>query len=130
MNKVNENSLKNKKLTQLFNRFATYNGSNPYKAPGILNIISHLEFNQGAFFPKRGMRSIVDVLYKICLERNVKFHLNSKVDKINLKNNKAIGVEVNGKSYNSDLVISNVDIHFVYKNLLDVKKKPIRILKQ
>ena len=50
MNKVNENSLKNKKLTQLFNRFATYNGSNPYKAPGILNIISHLEFNQGAFF--------------------------------------------------------------------------------
>ena len=130
MNKVNENSLKNKKLTQLFNRFATYNGSNPYKAPGILNIISHLEFNQGAFFPKRGMRSIVDVLYKICLERNVKFHLNSKVDKINLKNNKVTGVEVNGKSYNSDLVISNVDIHFVYKNLLDVKKKPIRILKQ
>jgi len=130
MNKVNENSLKNKKLTQLFNRFATYNGSNPYKAPGILNIISHLEFNQGAFFPKKGMRSIVDVLYKICLERNVKFHLNSKVDKINSKNNKVTGVEVNGKSHNSDLVISNVDIHFVYKNLLNVKSKPIRILKQ
>ena len=76
------------------------------------------------------MRSIVDVLYKICLERNVKFHLNSKVDKINLKNNKVTGVEVDGKSHNSDLVISNVDIHFVYKNLLDVKRKPIRILKQ
>ena len=44
-----------------------------------------------------------------------------------LKNNKVTGFEVNGKSYNSDLVISNVDIHFVYKNLLDVKKKPIRI---
>ena len=49
MHKANSKALNNEKMTQLFDRYATYNGSNPYVAPSILNIIPHLEFNKGAF---------------------------------------------------------------------------------
>jgi phytoene dehydrogenase-like protein len=52
MHKKNE-KLFESKTVQLFNRFATYNGSNPYKAPALMNMISHLEFNLGAYLPKR-----------------------------------------------------------------------------
>ena len=52
MNSANELSLPHPKLVQLFNRYATYNGSNPYKAPGILNSIPHLEHNIGTFSQK------------------------------------------------------------------------------
>ena len=52
MHKRNAKVLNNEKMTQLFDRYATYNGSNPYLAPSILNIIPHLEFNKGAFFQK------------------------------------------------------------------------------
>ena len=34
---------------QLFNRYATYNGSDPYRAPAMLHVIPHLEFGMGTF---------------------------------------------------------------------------------
>jgi hypothetical protein len=52
MNKKKTKKLESKTV-QLFNRFATYNGSNPYKAPALMNMISHLEFNLGAYLPKK-----------------------------------------------------------------------------
>ena len=60
--------LKNKNVTQLFNRYATYNGSNPYHAPGLLNSISHLELTKGAYYPKKGMRSIASSLYNLAVD--------------------------------------------------------------
>ena len=54
MSKRNKKRFENPKIEQIFNRYATYNGSDPYRAPALLNLIPHLEFNQGAYFPKRG----------------------------------------------------------------------------
>ena len=42
LHQSNQKDLKHPKLVQLFDRFATYNGSNPYKTPGIMQIIPHL----------------------------------------------------------------------------------------
>jgi phytoene dehydrogenase-like protein len=53
MHKKTKKNFFESKTVQLFNRFATYNGSNPYKAPALMNMISHLEFNLGAYLPKR-----------------------------------------------------------------------------
>ena len=80
MHNANNETLKNDKMVQLFDRYATYNGSNPYIAPSILNIIPHLEFNKGAFFPNKGMYSISLALHDLALSLGVKFELNSKVD--------------------------------------------------
>ena len=43
----NKKRFKKAHTVQLFNRYATYNGSNPYKAPGMLSVIPHLEYNEG-----------------------------------------------------------------------------------
>ena len=72
MNEFNEKHLDNSKLVQLFNRYATYNGSNPYEAPAILNLIPHLEFGRGAFYPKKGMHSITQSLYEKAVSLGVK----------------------------------------------------------
>ena len=39
---VNQDELKEPHLVQLFNRFATYNGSSPFKTPGMITLIQHL----------------------------------------------------------------------------------------
>ena len=119
MNKTNTQRLKNPKLIKIFNRYATYNGSNPFVAPGILNVISHLELNEGVFLPNKGMRSIVDCLYEICIKNGVVFKLSSKVDKIDLVDNIVNGVYSNKEYYSADLVISNIDTHYVYNHLLN-----------
>ena len=121
MNSVNKKTLKNKKIVQLFNRYATYNGSNPYLAPGLLNSISHLELTKGAYYPKDGMRSIVKSLYTLALELGVVFMFNSRVKKITVKRERVKSIISKNKEYESDIIVCNSDIHYVYNNLLDRK---------
>ncbi|MDG1841746.1 MAG: phytoene desaturase family protein [Crocinitomicaceae bacterium] len=118
MNKENERNLNHPKLIQIFNRYATYNGSNPYKAPGILNIIPHLENEFGVFFPENGMYSISKSLEKLAIDLGVEFRYNSKVEEIIIEKNAAKGVFYNSKPYFSDIVINNADVNFTYKHLL------------
>ncbi|MGY8915924.1 MAG: phytoene desaturase family protein, partial [Flavobacteriales bacterium] len=64
---INEKTFKSQKLVQLFNRFATYNGSSPYQTPGIMSMIPHLEMHYGTFFPKGGMVQISRSLYELAV---------------------------------------------------------------
>ena len=131
MNEVNERNLQHPKLVQLFNRFATYNGSNPYKASGILNIIPYFEHKIGAFFPKGGMHSITDSLYQLAQRKGVHFHFGKKVQQIQVQAGKATGIELeDGQALDFDLVVSNMDVFFTYKKLLPRQKHPQRTLKQ
>lgn len=130
MHGVNQKALQEPHLVQLFNRYATYNGSNPYKAPGILNIIPHLEHNQGAFFPHGGMHNITLSLVELAKSLDVEFHFNERVEKIEVQNKKAVGIWVNKKFQAADVVVSNMDVVPTYRNLLKEQKAPEKILKQ
>ena len=130
MHQMNEAHFKNPNTVQLFNRYATYNGSNPYKAPGMLSLIPHLEHNEGSFYPKGGMISITNALYQLALKKGVKFHFVTPVDRIIHKDRKVLGVVVNNENLYSDVVVSNMDVYFTYKNLLNDPHKSKKILKQ
>ena len=119
-----------KKAIQIFNRFATYNGSNPYKAPAILNSISALEFNKGAFYPNLGMFTIAKALYSLATDLGIKFYFNTIVEKISVNDGFAEGVFVLNNLHKADVIICNQDIYFVYKNLLPKKWTIKRVLKQ
>ena len=118
MHKANKSFFKDEKIIQLFDRYATYNGSNPFTAPATLNIIQHVEFGLGAFIPKRGIIAISDSLYKLALKKGVTFYFDSKVEKINIENKKVTGLIINGVQQNFDLVISNSDVLTTYEELI------------
>ena len=130
MHYQNAITFKNKKTVQIFDRYATYNGSNPYKAPALLNIIPHLEFGFGAFLPKDGMHQITKHLHQLALSLGVEIKLNAPVEKINLQNNKVVGLTSNGVFYECDSVLSDIDIHSVYEHLLPKEFKPKKLLSQ
>jgi len=130
MNELNSARFKNKKTVQLFNRFATYNGSDPYQAPAIINIIAHLEHNIGAFAPKGGMHDITKHLYEISRELGAVYHLNTKVKQVKTQDDKAVGVIADQGEFPADLVVSDVDIKQLYTKLLDKKYYPEKILSQ
>ncbi len=125
MHQANSKWFKDKKTIQLFDRYATYNGSNPYKAPATLNIIPHVEYNLGASIPKEGIYSLADAICKLALAKGVQFYFGATVNEI-----KTNGCKVAGLSYiknnhqffeNFDIVVSNADVNYTYKNLLDIK---------
>jgi phytoene desaturase len=131
MNEQNQRYFKNPKLVQLFNRYATYNGSDPYQTPATLNIIPHLEYNIGAFFPKKGMVSITDSLVNLAKSIGVQFVFNQKVNEILVKKESVIGVSFeNGEQILAEKVISNMDITATYRKLLKGEKHPERLLNQ
>ncbi len=130
MHSSNRSSFKDSKTIQLFDRYATYNGSNPYQAPGILNVIPHLEFNVGAFFPKNGMISLTNSLVQLGKELGVTYNFNTRVDSIVHNNKIATGIEVDGETIQADIVISDADIFPTYRKLLNNHKPPNKILKQ
>jgi phytoene desaturase len=134
MNDANEALLQHPKLVQLFNRYATYNGSNPYETPATLNIIPHLEHGIGAFFPVGGMHEISQSLTRLAQRKGVKFHLQNPVSQIitHQKNGKksATGIVVNGQTIEADIVICNMDVTNGYRKLLPQEKAPDKILNQ
>ncbi|MFD2144934.1 phytoene desaturase family protein [Mucilaginibacter antarcticus] len=118
MHEANQQMFKDERMVQFYDRYATYNGSNPYAAPGTLNVIPHLEQGMGAYFPNEGMYAIITGLVKLAGELGIKFNYNSPVDEILLDGKTAKGVKVLGNVINADIVISNMDVWFTYNTLL------------
>ena len=106
MHRQNKLLFKNPKTVQFFDRYATYNGSNPYKAPATLNVIPHYEFGFGAYAPINGIRSIADCLYKKALGLGVEFRFNSPILSAVKTHNEYI---LNG-SETSDILVCNMDV--------------------
>ena len=152
MNAANERRFEHPKLVQLFNRYATYNGSDPYQTPATLNIIPHLEYNIGAFFPKKGMVSITNSLVQLAQELGVRFHFNTKVEEIITEGKRVKELRVKREAlrvaspgpgtvnseatlnlstlHPTDLVVSNMDVVNAFRKLLPNAKQPERILRQ
>ena len=130
MHKANAATFKDPRVVQLFDRYATYNGSDPYQAPATLNIIPHLEHNLGAWLPDGGMYQITESLFKLAKELGVHFHFNRYVDEILVEKKKVNGIRIGQNHIPAEYVISNVDIVPTYRNLLPTISPPERILKQ
>ena len=157
MNAANERRFNHPKLVQLFNRYATYNGSDPYQTPATLNIIPHLEYNIGAFFPKKGMVSITNSLVKLAEDLGVRFHFNTRVEEIITEGKRVRELRVKshesivdscsaGAGFDSsraaidyrlvtldsksDLVVTNMDVVNAFRKLLPHARQPERILRQ
>lgn len=130
MNEENKSFFIHEKTVQLFNRFATYNGSSPYKAPAMLNMISHLEINKGVYLPNGGMVDISLKLEQLCQKLGVKFHLNEKVEEIIINNSEIKAVRTHKSIYNVNAVVSNMDVSYTYEKLLPAQIAPKKILAQ
>jgi phytoene dehydrogenase-like protein len=87
----NEKLFSNPKTVQLFNRFATYNGSNPSKSC-LTEYFSHLEFNLGAYLPKR-YASNYNTFGKLAEEANVEIKYTN-VETLYVESNNKISLKV------------------------------------
>ena len=130
MNDYNENYFSSPHMVQFFNRYATYNGSDPYQAPATLNLIANVEFNKGAYFPEGGMISITNALYNLAQKVGVEFQFNEQVSEIKYESDVVTGIISNHNFIEADIVVSNMDIYGTYKKLLNKLQAPDKIFSQ
>lgn len=94
-------------------------GGNPFDTTSIYAMIHYLEREWGVHYAMGGTGSIVNGLVKLFEEQGGKIHLNTEVDEIIVDGDKAKGVLLkNGEVMEADIVVSNADVSFTYKNLI------------
>lgn len=131
MHQVHNRTFASPKLVQLFNRYATYNGSDPYRASGMLTIIPHFEYNVGVFYPKGGMHAITTSIYELSQRLGVAYRFQTPVTRILTKGKHVKGVQTaDGAEHAFECVVSNMDVYYTYKKLLPDAQHPERILRQ
>ncbi|MDZ7409686.1 MAG: phytoene desaturase family protein [candidate division KSB1 bacterium] len=107
------------RLLQLFDRYATYNGSNPYRAPATLNIIPHVEYELGGYYIQGGMRRLVTALAQVMQHLGVELHISHRVEKILHDGKKVTGLQVEGEKVAGDYVLCGQDVVVAYEQSLE-----------
>lgn len=120
----NRKYFRSPKLQQLFNRFATYNGSSPYQTPATFALIPFVEFGLGAWYARGGIYEIPKALTRLATELSVEIKTDCEVEKIIFANRRAVGVKLkSGEEIRADAVVSNADAIETYRNLIEVKNR-------
>ncbi|MFM7769768.1 MAG: phytoene desaturase family protein [Bacteroidota bacterium] len=125
---------KNKKTIQYFSRYATYNGSSPFATPAMMQLMPHVEQGIGAYLPEKGMYSISNSLMHLAIRQGAKFHFESKVTALKLNRNRVEAIQFQNEQWSNlnehDVVISNMDVHGTYRQLIKDFPAPEKWLNQ
>lgn len=110
---------KTRKLQQVMEYTMVFLGTSPYEAPAIYNLMSHMDFNQGVFYPQGGFYELIKALVRVAEKNGAKVRTNAAVAEIMVSNGKASGVRLeSGEVVEADIVISNADYQFTETRLL------------
>ena len=119
LHKHNSRYFKSTKLQQLFDRYATYNGSSPYRTPATFALIPWVEFGLGAWYPRGGIYTIPRALRRLAEGLGVVFRFGSSVSEIVVRDGEAAGVVLDdGTSIETDVVVCNADAVSAYRELI------------
>jgi phytoene desaturase len=123
--------LTNPHLSKIMDRYATYSGSDPRKAPAVLSTIAFIEESFGAWHIKGGVGTLSQHIAERCEKVGVHIHLNSPVASINLKRGKTSGITLaDGSAIAADIVISNADAGFTYNSLISSTNRKIKKIRR
>lgn len=98
-------------------------GGNPYDASSIYAMIHYLEREWGVHYAMGGTGALVAAFEKLFTELGGTIRLSTEVDEILIEPNngkRVTGVRLkNGEVINADGVVSNADVAFTYRNMID-----------
>lgn len=120
-------SLPDQHLRFILDRYATYSGSDPRKAPAVLASIAFVEECFGAWHIKGGLGTLATLVHERAEKLGVVFHLDSPVAKINISKGKATGITLDsGDVIAADAVVANADASLIYNKLITGKIRKIK----
>ncbi len=109
-----------KKLQQVMEYTMVFLGTSPYEAPALYNLMSHMDFNQGVFYPQGGFYELIRALSNIAEKNGATLRTDAAVEQILVREGKATGVRLESDEFiEADLVISNADMWFTETKLLE-----------
>jgi phytoene desaturase len=116
--------IQNPKLRMVFSFHPLLIGGNPFSVTSVYSLINTLERRFGVHWAMGGTGALIKGLVNLLEERGAHVRCDAPVTRILIENGRAVGVELeNGEQLKSDIVVSNADTAWTYKNLVDKKNR-------
>lgn len=108
------------RLRMLLDRYATYAGADPRRAPAALAAIPYAELAFGGWYLDGGLGRLADALLARCLDLGVVVATGAPVTGLDAAGGRVHGVRVSGMAapVPADVVVANADALTVYRDLL------------
>jgi len=107
----------NPKLKQIMQYTLVFLGGAPQNTPALYNIMSHVDFNLGVYYPDGGMCTVVDGVVDMGRELGVTYETGREVTEITRRRDGFL-VETADRAYKPDSVVCNADYAHVEQDLL------------
>ncbi|HVM26773.1 MAG TPA: phytoene desaturase family protein [Mycobacteriales bacterium] len=119
LRRLGASTLRDPRLRTYLDRYATYTGSDPRRAPAALAAVAHAEQAYGGWYVPGGLHRIAVELHRRAVERGATVRLGARVAGIEMAGGRAVGVRLDdGERLAADVVVANADAAQVYGRLL------------
>ncbi|HSK55450.1 MAG TPA: phytoene desaturase family protein [Jiangellales bacterium] len=107
------------RLRMFLDRYATYTGSDPRRAPAALAVVPYVEQTFGAWYVPGGLRRLAEAVLGRAQARGVHVRTGADVTEVLIEGNRAAGVRLaDGESVAADVVVANADASHLYRDLV------------
>ena len=115
-------------LRTMLDRYATYTGSDPRRAPAALVAIPYAELAFGGWYLRGGLSTLADAVLHRCEALGVRIHTGCRVERIETAGGRTVGIRLaGGERVGADLVVANADAAAVYRDLLPTPRRARRL---
>ncbi|MEO6821588.1 MAG: phytoene desaturase family protein [Candidatus Nanopelagicales bacterium] len=119
LRRLGHHYLSDDRLRMLLDRYATYTGSDPRRAPAALATVPYIEQTFGVYHVAGGLHLLARALYQRTLDRGVRYRFGADVEQVLVEGGRAAGVRLrDGQLLPSDVVVSDADASRLYGELL------------
>jgi phytoene desaturase len=105
------------RLQQIMQYTLVFLGGSPHNTPALYNLMSHVDFNLGVWYPEDGIKGVVDGIADLGRELGVTIHTDSEVKHLG-PSGSAARVGVDGDRHAADAVVANANPAHVERDLL------------
>jgi len=119
MSSAIESRVRDPYLRPLLMRYATYNGSDPRRAPATMNCIAHVELSLGGFGIEGGIYALVRALARVAERLGVTIETGARVTGIRAPRGRIESVTLaDGRALDATIVVANADASHVAEHLV------------
>ena len=111
--------LRHPHLRTLLDRYATYSGSDPRRAPAVLATVPYVEQQYGSWYVRGGLRRLALAVAEQAEANGTVVRTGCGVRRVVVEGGRAAGVELeDGAVLRADVVVSGADAEALYSDLL------------
>ncbi|TVT28115.1 phytoene desaturase [Salinicoccus cyprini] len=119
-------------LRDMLGYFIKYVGSSAYNAPAVLNMMAHMQHEQGVWYVKGGLHRLAEGIAQLARDIGVEIHTGQAIQTAVTNGQKKVEYIVleDGSRVDADYIVSNMEVLPFYRHVLDTPPDNMPVLEK